>query len=291
MQIIFITDKFGDLGNRLFRFARFYCCKPQSVFLCDLSFYQYAYIYSPKNWLYFLTFKILSLLSRNLFLNIVKQIKKYCIEINLISGPENNNNNFSSDVFDGTKKFQSRFFFVNQFSYYYKSKNISLKSKQKLKSIFNIKHKYRNKARELLHFSEGRSVLVGVHMRRGDYREFNDGVFYYDDETYLKNIFSLKNTYNGSKRLKFLLISNERINLENYGSVDYLHFGMQDAPVDMSLLQSCDYILAPPSTFSGWCSFLHDIPICILYDKKILCSWGDFKPSDVNYSFGNVFSN
>jgi hypothetical protein len=282
LQIIFITDKFGDLGNRLFRFARFYCCKPQSIFLCDLSFYQYAYIYSPKNWLYYLTFKILSLLSRNSFLNIVKQIKKYCIEINLISGPDNNNN-FSSDVFDGTKKFQSRFFFVNQFSYYYKSKNISLKSKQKLKSIFKIKHKYRNKARKLLHFSEGRSVLVGVHMRRGDYREFNDGVFYYDDETYLKNISALKNTYRGSKRLKFLLISNERINLENYGSVDYLHFGMQDAPVDMSLLQSCDYILAPPSTFSGWCSFLHDIPIFIVRDRNILCSWSDFKLCDANY--------
>jgi hypothetical protein len=282
LQIIFITDKFGDLGNRLFRFARFYCCKPQSIFLCDLSFYQYAYIYSPKNWLYFLTFKILSLLSKNSFSNIFNLIKKYCLEINLISGPENNNNNFSSDVFDGTKKFQSRFFFVNQFSYYYKSKNISLKSKQKLKSIFNIKHKYRNKARELLHFSEGRSVLVGVHMRRGDYREFNDGVFYYDDETYLKNISALKNTYRGSKRLKFLLISNELINLENYRSVDYLHFGMQDAPVDMSLLQSCDYILAPPSTFSGWCSFLHDIPIFIVRDRNILCSWSDFKLCDAN---------
>ena len=284
MKFLFITDKFGDLGNRLFRFARFYCCKPQSIFLCDLSFYQYAYIYSPKNCLYFLTFKILSLLRRNSFLNIVKQIKKYCIEINLISGPENNNNNFSSDVFDGTKKFQSRLFFVNNLSYYYKSKKVSLRSKQKLQSIFTIKNKYRKKARGLLNSSQGRSVLVGVHMRRGDYREFNDGVFYYDDETYLKNIFSLKNTYNGSKRLKFLLISNERINLENYRSVDYLHFGMQDAPVDMSLLQSCDYILAPPSTFSGWCSFLNDIPIFILRDRNILCSWSDFKLCDANYT-------
>lgn len=36
-------------------------------------------------------------------------------------------------------------------------------------------------------------MLVGVHMRRGDYREFNDGGFYYDDELYLKNIVNLKN--------------------------------------------------------------------------------------------------
>ena len=282
MKVLFITDKFGDLGNRLFRFARLYSCKPSDVFLCDLSFYQYAYIYSPRKWFYFLAFKILSLISKKSFSTIVCKIKKYCLEINLISNP--NNNTFALDVFDQTKNFQSRLFFINNLSYYYKSKTLSVESKKNLKKIFNIKNKYCKKSSDLIRSGGERSVLVGVHVRRGDYREFNDGAFYYDDGIYLKNIVNLKNTYHGSARLRFLLISNEHLKPENYSSVDYLHFGLQDAPVDMSLLQSCDYILAPPSTFSGWCSFLHDIPICILRGKNSLYSWGDFKLIDANFT-------
>lgn len=180
---------------------------------------------------------------------------------------------------------KSLFFSIDKYSFFYKANELSLEYKQNLQHIFNIKRKYRDKARELLASSIDQRLLVGVHMRRGDYREFNDGVFYYDDDFYLKNIISLKNTYHGNKRLKFLLISNEHINLDNYRSVDYLHFGIQVAPVDMSLLQTCDYILAPPSTFSGWCSFLHDIPIFILRDKNILCSWPNFKLCNANYTF------
>lgn len=282
MKVLFITDKFGDLGNRLFRFARFYSCKPSDVFLCDLSFYQYAYIYSPKKWYYFILFKSLSLIRKKSFSTIVCKIKKYCLEINLISNPKYNV--FASDVFEQAKKFQSRLFFINNLSYYYKSKTSSVASKKNLKKIFKIKNKYRKKASALIGSGGECSMLVGVHMRRGDYREFNDGAFYCDDEFYLKNIVNLKNTYYEGTRLRFLLISNEHINLENYRSVDYMHFGMQDAPVDMSLLQSCDYILAPPSTFSGWCSFLHDIPICILREKNSLYSWSDFKLIDANYT-------
>ena len=282
MKVLFITDKFGDLGNRLFRFARLYSCKRSDVFLCDLSFYQYAYIYSPKKWSYFIAFKLLSLIKGKSFSTIVCKIKKHCLEINLISNLKNNV--FALDVYRQIKIIQSRFFFISNLSYFYKSKTMSVKSKSKLKKIFNIKNKYRKKACDLIRSSGERGVLVGVHIRRGDYREFNDGAFYYDDEVYLKNIFSLKNTYQGNKRLAFLLISNEHLKPENYRSVDYLYFGMQDAPVDMSLLQSCDYILAPPSTFSGWCSFLHDIPICILLEKNSLYSWGDFKPCDANYA-------
>jgi hypothetical protein len=65
-------------------------------------------------------------------------------------------------------------------------------------------------------------VLIGVHIRRGDYKEFKNGEYYYSDEQYIDTCNKLKNMLN--KTVGFVLSSNDVVDVEPWkrklGGVD-----------------------------------------------------------------------
>ena len=99
-------------------------------------------------------------------------------------------------------------------------------------------------------------IVLGVHMRRGDYKTWHNGKFYYSDEIYKRVVNEACRKFHG-KKIAVVLFCNESVNEKSWSidDVDVL-ISKNSAIVDLCLLSMCDYIIGPPSSFSGWASFI-----------------------------------
>lgn len=103
------------------------------------------------------------------------------------------------------------------------------------------------------------AILVGVHVRRGDYRRWNAGRYCYDDATYGGLLRQLRDALS-PRRVRFMLVSDEPIEKGNYAGLD-VATGPGDMLADLYVLASCDYLLGPPSTFTTWASVYGGVPL------------------------------
>jgi Glycosyl transferase family 11. len=102
-----------------------------------------------------------------------------------------------------------------------------------------------------------KSVIVGVHIRRGDYKEWLDGIYYFSDEAYSRAMKDLeKQLLEKGEKVKFLICSNEKINLNSFSELDCFIIPESSSEKDLYALSKSDYIIGPPSSFSQWASFL-----------------------------------
>jgi hypothetical protein len=117
-------------------------------------------------------------------------------------------------------------------------------------------------------------ALVGVHLRRGDYRSWLSGRYYYDDREMANVMIRLRSSL-PQRRLRFMLVSNEPVDAALYHGIDIVR-GPGDALADLYSLASCDLILGPPSTYTTWASFYGDAPLYHITDTKAPFGPGDF---------------
>lgn len=125
-----------------------------------------------------------------------------------------------------------------------------------LRAVTNIRH-------------EPDICIVGVHIRRGDYAQWQAGRYYFDDETYLSSMNQISSLLNEQgKKATFIICSNEPISqssplLKDTNAI--LH--QKTAIEDLCLLSKCDLLIGPPSTFTIWASFFGSIPLSYLEEK------------------------
>lgn len=110
---------------------------------------------------------------------------------------------------------------------------------------------------------QGCDTLVGVHVRHGDYRTAGDGAYYYATQHYAALMHRLMQQIGSSVR--FMVCSDEPICEADFAGLD-IRTGPGTAIEDMYALAACDYILAPPSSFSGWASFYGQVPLYFICD-------------------------
>jgi len=128
----------------------------------------------------------------------------------------------------------------------------------------NIREQYQN------------SIIIAVHIRRGDYREFYNGRYYFEDSVYISYMQELQKLF-GKTSLLFYLFSNENICLSNYEGLNIFFKKDQSAISDMWAMSKCDYIIGPPSTFSMWASFWNKSPLYFIQDAMKTLSLDNFK--------------
>lgn len=105
-------------------------------------------------------------------------------------------------------------------------------------------------------------IVIGVHVRHGDYRTFQDGRFFFDIERYAAWMRSLRDRHPG-RRVGFLVTSNAPQPMAAFDGLR-VDFAPGNAVVDLHALAACDAIVGPPSTFSQWASFAGQAPLCTL---------------------------
>jgi hypothetical protein len=102
---------------------------------------------------------------------------------------------------------------------------------------------------------ENDNIVIGVHIRRGDYKYWCNGKYYFDDCTYKKYIYALrdkiKHEYN--KKTFFIIFSNENIIFDEN---EYIYKSTNEWYIDHFLMSKCDYLIGPPSTFTMWASYI-----------------------------------
>ena len=127
-------------------------------------------------------------------------------------------------------------------------------------------------------YRKGHDVLIGVHIRGGDYKRFEGGKWYYSPEQYydkIKEIASLK-IFEGRK-IAFVICTNEK-NISLPGTDRFSVFNEErHFTEDMYLLAKCDYIIGPPSTFSMWASFYGAVPLYMMKTIHRQIQHSDFK--------------
>jgi hypothetical protein len=277
VKILFITNKYGDLGNRLFRFARIYSALyPYKIFIVDISFYQFAYFYNPKNIYYWILFRILGFISNKSFskiqclINKNKLIHKIVTSCMLSNNKKTRISNIKKTILDSPHIFLkidcSELISDQSFS------NDVIKSK--LKNIFRIKRKYTKIASKII--KKDKNVFyLGVHIRRGDYKEFWGGKWYFEDDIYIQNIKILLEGINFNKNVKIVLVSNEFLNTQNWKEFDFIYIPQSCPVVDQKILKKCDSILASCSSFSAWPAFIENIPFALV-NAKVGFDWKKF---------------
>lgn len=123
--------------------------------------------------------------------------------------------------------------------------------------------------------SESCDVLVGVHIRRGDYGTFRDGKLNYEIDDYVKVMEQMEKLF-ADKRVGFLVCSNETLD-KNKFSKQSVTFGTNHMIEDMYSLARCDYLLGPFSTFNAWASFYGDVPLYWIENPNENISLDDFR--------------
>lgn len=153
------------------------------------------------------------------------------------------------------------------------------KHKDKLVAIWTPNHVFMERVNSFNRkYRERVDILIGVHIRRGDYKTFNNGSWYYEISDYhnkMKELVGLQE-FSG-KRVGFVICSDEE-NLMLPVSHDFeIFYEKRHFIEDLYLLAKCDYIIGPPSTFSRWASYYGNVPLYMWREKEMTISDDAFK--------------
>ncbi len=135
-------------------------------------------------------------------------------------------------------------------------------------SFFKPVEPYRTEVKTLFdNVKQLADVIIGVHIRRGDYRTFVGGTWFYTDENYAVWMNMLKSEYAKiGKTCAFLIASNDAVEVDKFSGLTVV-FKSRHFIVDLYLLAKCDAIIGPPSTFSQWAAFYGSKPLTMLLIK------------------------
>jgi hypothetical protein len=124
--------------------------------------------------------------------------------------------------------------------------------------------------------SEG-TLIIGVHIRRGDYEHFEGGRYFYSLINYV-NWMRQVNTLFG-KNLTFVICSNENLKYSDQLLNCELDIRHADGHLitDLITLSKCDYIIGPPSTYSMWASFIGKKPLEMIRSSHHSIQVANFK--------------
>lgn len=159
--------------------------------------------------------------------------------------------------------------------------DLFLKYKQEIVGLFAFDERILSKVMPMM---DTPAVRLGVHVRRGDYKTWHGGKFFYSDAQYAEVIRSFVAQHH-NVRVEVFVCGNDpnlRSIKEAVGADIPLHISNGNAAEDLCMLSECDYIIGAPSTFSLVASMYHDRPL----------AWIMSPTEDLHFDrFDNLFRN
>lgn len=138
-----------------------------------------------------------------------------------------------------------------------------------LKKIFRPKEAIIQKATAMIEeMKKDADIVVGIHIRRGDYATWHNGRFFYELEDYHRFMLRIQQLYQ-DKKVSFFISSNENFQAELFEGCTCRRFGKEPsgAILDLYTLSLCNRIVGPFSTYSRWASFIGEVPLCFIESK------------------------
>lgn len=160
----------------------------------------------------------------------------------------------------------------------YRAPELVQKHAAKIRAYFRpVSECERSAADAITRLRQRGETVVGVHIRRGDYRGWRGGKYFYEISRYVEwmrqMVVCLPN-----RRICFFVCSDES---RTPGEFDGLPVEIGSGPAinDLFTLSQCDFILGPPSTFSQWASFYGNAPLLHLSGMEDLVTLEKFRVS------------
>ena len=139
-------------------------------------------------------------------------------------------------------------------------------TKAELRHIFRPRQDITDRAERLMAgIRRDCDMVVGIHIRHGDYKTFFDGRYYYTLDEFHQFMLRIQQCYQ-DRRVSFFISSNEQFDVSMFTGCNCFRFGKEPSGdiLDLHTLSLCDRILGPWSTYSRWASFIGQIPLCFI---------------------------
>ena len=120
-------------------------------------------------------------------------------------------------------------------------------------------------------------VVIGVHIRQTDYRQWKKGRFLFTVPQYANWMHVLAEQFPG-KTVSFLVCSDEPRSREEFPGLS-VGFGPGSPMGDLYALAKCDCILGPSSSYSQWASFYGNKPLYQVHESNEHPERGKFSVS------------
>ncbi len=162
-------------------------------------------------------------------------------------------------------------------------------TKKQIQQIFRPKESIMEKAETMINtIKEHADMVIGVHIRHGDYKTFYNGKYYYSLEEFHSFMLQIKRLYS-DKRVAFFISSNENISSDIFTGCEYYRFGKEPSGdiLDLYTMSLCDKIIGPWSTYNRWASFIGEVPLCCIKNKDQVIEEKDFCVINDFYHFKN----
>ena len=141
-----------------------------------------------------------------------------------------------------------------------------LKYRDEICELFRIDEQYTLPVDEAMKAAEAgeKGVRLGVHIRRGDYAQWQYGKYCFSDEVYARHINRFATLHPEETMHVYLSTNDPEVSVETYQQLCpkvKIHLLQGSAPEDLYMLSACDYVMGPPSTFSLVAAMYRDIPL------------------------------
>ncbi len=160
-------------------------------------------------------------------------------------------------------------------------------TKKELQHIFRPRKEITDRAEAMMtEIRKTSDFVVGVHIRHGDYKTFENGRYYYTLEEFHHFMLQIKQLY-CNRRVAFFISSNEAFSTDIFEGCTCYRFQKEPSGdiLDLHTLSLCDRIFGPWSTYSRWAAFIGEVPLCCIKEKGQSITEKDFSRITDFYHF------
>jgi hypothetical protein len=278
--MVIISDAYGQLGNRLILFSHFIANAREFGYpLCYPGFQKYAEYFTGTRNNFFCTYPPESRgdgswnFLRSPASTIITLLAGVCcrmkIRTDFLGTMDITSRNDRERDFDLS---QQGFLFLAQKRRMVLTRGWLFRDEENLRKHADPVRRYftpvaehaANISRVIERAREGCDLLVGVHIRQGDYRNWLGGKHYHPTGEYL-NIMKRADGLWSGKRVRYLLCSDEKQDKRLFQGMNCA-WGSGNQLEDLYAFASCDYLMGPPSTYTLWASFYGSVPLCVIHE-------------------------
>lgn len=161
--------------------------------------------------------------------------------------------------------------------------DLFIKYKQEIIDLFTFDKAILAKTQALMGEKHENELRLGIHIRRGDYKTWHGGKYYYEDDVYQDYIRQFSSLFPEKSITVYICSNDPKLNKASYHdnlqgiNVIFPQGGQED---DLCLLSECDYLIGAPSTFSLVASMYHDTPLCWMEEKHTTLTASSFGKFD-----------
>ena len=150
----------------------------------------------------------------------------------------------------------------------------------KIRGYFQPTHEFQEASRLAVErLRQDADVVIGVHIRRGDFSRLKDGRYFFPVSRYASWMKELADQF-PARKVAFLVCSDEPRERNEFPGLS-VGLGAGSAVADLDALARCDYIFGPVSTFSQWASFYGNKPLFQIYESETRLQLARFCVSDL----------